>query len=200
MINNEQVIQYYGKIESIVNKFADILGSEPSILSRELSVDSVAELKNNIAKRENVDRTLQIGIVGRVKSGKSSLLNSLFFDGKTVLPKAATPMTAALTALSYGNKLSVEVEFFTEQDIDNIKAEHEKCKQQLKKIVDQKVEKETERIKKENRIDAIPAAKKSEIKKVAEEKALKQIKIENSVLSAAYEQYEKIQQFNLEVK
>ena len=47
------------------------------------------------------DRDLKIGIVGRVKAGKSSFLNALLFEGQDRLPKAATPMTAALTRISY---------------------------------------------------------------------------------------------------
>ncbi|WP_249963303.1 dynamin family protein [Histophilus somni] len=59
-------------------------------------------------------KLLRIGIVGRVKAGKSSLLNALVFDGEDVLPKAATPMTAALTIMKYnqaGNACA-EVDFF----------------------------------------------------------------------------------------
>ena len=61
------------------------------------------------AKQEN--RVLRIGIVGQIKRGKSSFLNSLLFDGKSVLPKAATPMTAALTKISYSEQPSATVEF-----------------------------------------------------------------------------------------
>ena len=46
---------------------------------------------------ENENRDLTIAIVGRVKSGKSSFLNALVFNGESILPQAATPMTAALT-------------------------------------------------------------------------------------------------------
>ncbi|WP_411015822.1 dynamin family protein, partial [Salmonella sp. ZJQZ20_0076] len=52
-----------------------------------------ADLLN--AQQEN--RILRFGFVGQIKRGKSSFLNSLLFDGESVLPKAATPMTAALT-------------------------------------------------------------------------------------------------------
>lgn len=62
--------------------------------------------------------TLQIGIVGQVKAGKSSFLNSLFFDGEDVLPKASTPMTAGLTIIEYDENNSFEVEYFNEADWD----------------------------------------------------------------------------------
>ena len=64
---------------------------------------------------------LRVGIIGRVKAGKSSLLNALLFDGKDVLPKAATPMTASLTVLSYAAEPYAEVEFFEEKDIENMR-------------------------------------------------------------------------------
>lgn len=68
----------------------------------------------------NLDRTLRVGIVGRVKSGKSSLLNSLLFDGKDILPKAATPMTAALTNIQYSDTNYIEIEFLTKKDIEGL--------------------------------------------------------------------------------
>ena len=81
------------ELESIFNEFKE--GGE-SLLS-----------KNN---------TLQIGIVGQVKAGKSSFLNSLFFDGENVLPKASTPMTAGLTIIEYSDKNIFEIEYFNEKD------------------------------------------------------------------------------------
>lgn len=59
---------------------------------------------------------LKIGIVGQVKAGKSSFLNSLFFNGESVLPKASTPMTAGLTIMEYAEENSFEVEYFTWED------------------------------------------------------------------------------------
>lgn len=59
---------------------------------------------------------LTIGIVGRVKAGKSSFLNSLFFDGEDILPKAATPMTAGLTIIEYADENTFEVEYFSKDD------------------------------------------------------------------------------------
>lgn len=59
---------------------------------------------------------LQIGIVGQVKAGKSSFLNSLFFNGENILPKASTPMTAGLTIIEYAEKNTFEIEYFNEKD------------------------------------------------------------------------------------
>jgi len=68
------------------------------------------------AKMREKDRNLSISIVGRVKSGKSSFLNALLFKGESVLPQAATPMTAALTYIRYAPKCHAEVEFFTKKE------------------------------------------------------------------------------------
>ena len=65
------------------------------------------------------DRLMKIGIVGQVKAGKSSFLNALIFDGEDILPKAATPMTAALTKIVYGEKAQAEVFFYTPHDWEN---------------------------------------------------------------------------------
>ena len=48
-----------------------------------------------------------------MKTGKSSFLNALFFNGEEILPKAATAMTAGLTILEYSDKCYFEVEYYT---------------------------------------------------------------------------------------
>lgn len=67
-----------------------------------------------ILRREN--QVLKIGVVGQVKAGKSSFLNSLFFNGESVLPKASTPMTAGLTVLEYGEESEFVVEYYNESE------------------------------------------------------------------------------------
>ena len=64
-------------------------------------VNQEDRLRKEYDQQIDANRDLQIGIVGRVKAGKSSLLNALLFSGESILPKAPTPMTAALTILSY---------------------------------------------------------------------------------------------------
>ena len=57
--------------------------------------------------REN--RKLNIGVVGQVKAGKSSFLNTLLFNGQEILPKAATPKTATLTKMEYAEETVIQV-------------------------------------------------------------------------------------------
>lgn len=88
-------------------------GLKESITELESVLNEFKEGGNALLSKDNV---LQIGIVGQVKAGKSSFLNSLFFNGEDVLPKASTPMTAGLTIIEYAEKNTFEVEYFNEKD------------------------------------------------------------------------------------
>ena len=76
----------------------------------------IAEYYEGGVRLQNSLDVLKIGVVGRVKAGKSSFLNSLFFDGESVLPRASTPMTAGLTVLQYGDANMFEVEYYNEAE------------------------------------------------------------------------------------
>jgi len=135
-----ELINQLKSLETIVEKHHSLIKKESRNLASEFSINTAEKTQNEIDEIENNNRLLQIGIVGRVKAGKSSLLNALLFDGKAVLPKAATPMTAALTVISYGDKLSAEVEFFTPQDIENIKNDAYQYEAEYKRLLTQKKE------------------------------------------------------------
>lgn len=64
--------------------------------------------------------TLQIGVVGKMKTGKSALINSIIF-GADILPSSSEPLTVTLTKISYGEKNTSTIEFLSQQDIDLIK-------------------------------------------------------------------------------
>lgn len=59
--------------------------------------------------------TLTIGVIGQMKCGKSTFLNAFVF-GDTVLPSATTPMTAALSVITYGSERSVKADFYTQDE------------------------------------------------------------------------------------
>ena len=89
---------------------------------------------NKIETVVSADGVLRIGIVGQVKAGKSSFINALLFDGKDILPKASTPMTAALTVIKYSSEIYAEVEFYSDDDwaiIKNKAQEYEKLYQKI---------------------------------------------------------------------
>ena len=62
------------------------------------------------------DRKLNIGVIGQVKAGKSTFLNTLLFDGKDVLPSARTPKTAVLTRIEYSEKNNLSVEYYDREE------------------------------------------------------------------------------------
>lgn len=109
------------------------------------SVIKTEELEKTLKKMQAKDRDLKVGIIGRVKAGKSSLLNALIFEGVEVLPKAATPMTASLTILKYANTLSAEVEFYSPKDIAELENEHERYVREFNRIVGEEVKKQKEK-------------------------------------------------------
>lgn len=81
------------------------------------NISQILKIKQNFVKKTDDffrnDRKLNIGIIGQVKAGKSSFLNTLIFNGNEVLPKAATPKTAVLTKIEYSRKNSIEIEYYT---------------------------------------------------------------------------------------
>ncbi len=101
------------------------------------AVIKAEELEKTLKELQDTNRDLKVGIIGRVKAGKSSLLNALIFEGVEVLPKAATPMTASLTVLKYANTLNAEVEFYSPKDIAELKNEHERYVREFNKIVEE---------------------------------------------------------------
>ncbi len=109
------------------------------------AVIKTEELEKTLKEMQDTDRNLKVGIIGRVKAGKSSLLNALIFEGVEVLPKAATPMTASLTILKYANTLSAEVEFYSPKDILELENEHERYVREFNRIVDEEVKKQKEK-------------------------------------------------------
>ncbi|QQW86691.1 dynamin family protein [Helicobacter pylori] len=111
----------------------------------ENAVIKAEELEKTLKELQDTNRDLKVGIIGRVKAGKSSLLNALIFEGVEVLPKAATPMTASLTVLKYAQNLSAEVEFYSPKDIAELENEHERYVREFNRIVDEEVKKQKEK-------------------------------------------------------
>lgn len=84
----------------------------------------IKEYISGLENLQNEDEPLCLGIVGQMKAGKSSFLNTWLFDGDSVLPIAATPMTAGLTTLEYTSGSSrLEVCYYSKEDWNNIKVD-----------------------------------------------------------------------------
>lgn len=67
-------------------------------------------LKAEIKRAE--EQKLAIGVIGQMKAGKSTFLNSFIF-GDTILPAATSPMTASLSYITYGPEKRLVAEFYT---------------------------------------------------------------------------------------
>lgn len=140
------IIQLNNQIEEFVNKYD--LSHDALALKQEHAIQKSEEWQRVLDSFAEQGRVLRIGIIGRVKAGKSSMLNALLFNGNDILPKAATPMTAALTIMEYSENVSAEVDFFTQQDIEQIKKNHDAYLIELDKKIKEREQENIERIKK----------------------------------------------------
>ena len=184
----ENLIKINETIESIVQE-NDLVGELQGI-EKAHGIRPSAELKKTLEEISQQDRQLKIGILGRVKAGKSSFLNALIFKGKNVLPKAATPMTAALTILEYSDKFEANIEYYTKDDIELMRQKHDKCQKEIRKSYEAQLNK----LKQNNKADKSD----SELEALADKYAKKQLK-EDSSIYAYYEQYEQIKNSDINI-
>ncbi len=142
-MNAQEIIQKNALVEKVIKEQGLQEKARPFISDN--AVIKTEELEKTLKEMQAEGRDLKVGIIGRVKAGKSSLLNALIFEGVDVLPKAATPMTASLTVLKYAKTLSAEVEFYSPKDILEIKNEHARYEREFNRIVDEKVKEQKEK-------------------------------------------------------
>ncbi len=142
-MNAQELIQKSALVEKVIEKQG--LQEKAGPFISENAVIKTEELEKTLKEMQDTDRELKVGIIGRVKAGKSSLLNALIFEGKDVLPKAATPMTASLTILKYAKNLSAQAQFYDEQDMEELKRDHERYEKEFQRIVDEKVKEQKEK-------------------------------------------------------
>lgn len=97
------------------NIFEELKERKDKIKELIIQADSFGWIDNK-RKEEMLDKlssdTLTIGVIGQMKCGKSTFLNTFVFED-TILPAATTPMTAALSVITYGDKEQIEAEFYT---------------------------------------------------------------------------------------
>ena len=107
--DNKEFEAFVGQVEDIV---AGVMGhaKEDDISGLNKLIDNF-KIKTEDFYREN--RKLNIGVVGQVKAGKSSFLNTLLFEGKEILPKASTPKTATLTKMEYSEENIIQIEYYS---------------------------------------------------------------------------------------
>ncbi|WP_194148367.1 dynamin family protein [Helicobacter pylori] len=213
-MNAQELIQKNALIEKTLQEQGLQERAKPFMSDN--AVITTEELEKTLKGMQAENRGLKVGIIGRVKAGKSSLLNALIFEGVEVLPKAATPMTASLTILKYANTMSAEVEFYSQKDILELKNEHERYVREFNKIVDEEVKKQKEKQSLANRakegfkkISNKSSGNKSdkeapkerilsdeEINKMAERIAKRELEKDTKLVSS-HDQYEKMKKSRL---
>lgn len=105
------VNKYFAKCSEL-EEFKDLI---PEDYINRLTA-AVNEFRRNSEAAIDENRLMRIGIIGQIKRGKSSFLNSFLFNGDAVLPDAATPMTAALTKIRYSKTPEATIEFFSKEE------------------------------------------------------------------------------------
>lgn len=83
------------------------------IKAEELGWIKTEEKTEYLSKLEN--DVLTIGVIGQMKAGKSTFLNAFVFEDN-VLPSATTPMTAALSVITYGPEKKLVAEFYSQDE------------------------------------------------------------------------------------
>ncbi len=138
-MNAQELIQKSALIETVIKDQG--LQEKAGPFISENAVIKTEELEKTLKGMQAENRGLKVGIIGRVKAGKSSLLNALIFEGKNVLPKAATTETSSLTILKYAQNLSAEAQFYDKKDIEELKRDHERYEKKFKEIVSEEIKK-----------------------------------------------------------
>lgn len=127
----------FTEIKDKITQFEELTDIDAIYLDEVKSIS--AELPEIIKASEELieqNNTLRIGIIGQVKAGKSSFLNALLFEGKDLLPKASTPMTAGLTVIAYGEQPKFKVEYYSKEDWKTIEDRAKEYDQIYKEIKD----------------------------------------------------------------
>ncbi len=94
------------KMATLINK-----AEEFGWIKAEEKAEYLSKLNNDV---------LTIGVIGQMKAGKSTFLNAFVFEDD-VLPAATTPMTAALSVITYGSEKKLVAEFYTKDEWDEQK-------------------------------------------------------------------------------
>lgn len=131
-IDYEKISNYLSIVKTVevdLEQYQELFDSEKLIEFKQITTS----LEHNIELAKNDSRKLSIGIVGAVKAGKSSFINACIFDGQDYLPKAATPMTAALTRISYSETPKAIIHFYTSEDWEEIEKNSSLYDEELKK-------------------------------------------------------------------
>ena len=134
---------------SVINSISAELEGHVDLVGDEVIcqfTDKAKRIASSISEIKREGRQLKIGIIGCVKAGKSYFLNALVFDGYQILPKAPTPMTAALTKISYGTTPEARIVFYQPYDWKNIESMDDKYEARVDEAFKKAIDKYNQRV------------------------------------------------------
>ncbi len=195
-MNYQTLVSFSENLHVLAESNQDMFAREIEQFKRMNGIDEPKQFAQACETLQNQNRLMNIGIVGRVKAGKSSLLNALIFDGESILPKAATPMTAALTTITWGEVFQAKVEFYSETDIATIKFKSDQFEQRLaarkRECLEELVRRRT------SQTNGMPVDM-EELTLMANKKALSELQREEG-LFAAHDQYQRMKKSGVETE
>ncbi len=115
---NNMLLEYKERKNHILGIY-DKLAEFPFVqneLTKTIINNDINQMRQMLENEEFI-----ISVCGVMKAGKSSFLNHLIFGDKEVLPVDSTPCTAKLTKITYGEKDSIRVHFYTQKEWDELK-------------------------------------------------------------------------------
>jgi len=196
-MQTDTVLELNQKILSWCDEYSQELSQDIAVFRREHAIDATEDLRHSFNALEEESRLLQIGVIGRVKSGKSSLLNALVFNGENILPRAATPMTAALTTLTWAESFHARVDFYSQQDQDNLRAVAQEYDALLQRERDRAREQLQSR--NQNRGNTIPQrGTDADLHERVEKTAQRAAALTNPTGAAAHDQWQRIKKANID--
>lgn len=108
------------KLEQRLDELKKLHRTAESFTEWQALSDLKPEFEQKLERFNQEQQLLSIGIMGQVKAGKSTFLNTLLFEGQSILPEAATPKTANLTRITYGEQPRLVVEYYTTEEWQEI--------------------------------------------------------------------------------
>ena len=111
-MNNPEFQDFVDSVEAVITNIS-VHAKDDDIAGLQKLIKNF-QIKTEDFYREN--RKLNIGVIGQVKAGKSSFLNTLLFEGKEILPKASTPKTATLTKMEYSEENIIQIEYYSQDE------------------------------------------------------------------------------------
>ena len=109
----------------MTNIFEDLLAKKENLVAKVTKAKEFGWIDQSrcdaILSKIDSD-VLTIGVIGQMKCGKSTFLNSFVFEDE-ILPSATTPMTAALSVITYGEDKKIVAEFYNEDEWAEMKVQ-----------------------------------------------------------------------------